>query len=143
MLNNVSIIGRLVRDPSLGGTDHARVARMTLAVDRDYTSADGKRQADFVPCVAWRSKAEFASKYLHKGSLVGITGRIATSNYTSKDGTGKTAVEINVDDFYFLSPRGEHAASVEAATTTATTDTTTYNDNDTDDSFVADGDLPF
>ena len=140
MLNNVSLIGRLVRDPSLSGTDNARISRFTLAVDRDYTGADGKRAADFVPCVAWRQKAEFAAKYLSKGQLIGITGRIATSNYTSKDGTGKTSVEVQVNDYYFLSPRGEHAANTEAATTTATTDTAYDN---TEDNFAVDSDLPF
>ena len=142
MLNNVSIVGRLVRDPSLGGTDNARIARFTLAVDRDYVGTDGKRQADFIPCIAWRQKAEFANKHLTKGQLVGVVGRVVTSNYTAKDGTGRTSVEISVDDFYFLSPRGEqNAASTEAATTTATTDTTTYDNTDTD--FAVDSDLPF
>ena len=77
MLNHITIMGRLTRDPELRRTQNGTaVAGFTLAVDRDYTSKDGGAQeTDFIDCVAWRSTAEFASKYFSKGRMAVVSGR--------------------------------------------------------------------
>ena len=101
-MNNVSLVGRLVRDPELKNTSNGIAnTRFTLAVNRKYKNAKGEREADFITCVAWRQTAELASKYLSKGSQVGITGSIQTGSY-EKDGQRVFTTEVIVDNVEFL-----------------------------------------
>ena len=88
MLNHITIMGRLTRDPELRYTQtQTPVASFTLAVDRDYSNRDtNERQTDFIDCVAWRSTAEFVSKYFQKGSLSVVSGRLQLRDWTDKDG---------------------------------------------------------
>lgn len=102
MLNHITIMGRLTRDPELRYTpSQTPVTSFTLAVDRDYTNRDtNERQTDFIDCVAWRS-AEFVSKYFQKGSLAVVSGRLQIRDWTDRDGNKRRSAEVNVDNIYF------------------------------------------
>ena len=98
MLNKITIMGRLTRDPELRRTQNGKaVANFTLAVDRDFD----REQTDFIDCVAWNGTAEFVSKYFRKGSMCVVSGRLQMRRYEAKDGTNRTAYEIVADSVYF------------------------------------------
>ena len=102
MLNQVTIMRRLTRDPELRYTQsNTPVASFTVAVDRDYSKDSGSRETDFIDCVAWRSTAEFISKYFTKGSLAAITGRLQIRDWTDKEGNKRRNAEVIVDNVYF------------------------------------------
>ena len=102
MLNTITIMGRLTRDPELRYTQsNTPVTSFSLAVDRDVPNRDGNRETDFIDCVAWKASAEFASKYFHKGSMAVVTGRLQTGNYTDRDGNKRTKAEVLVNHIYF------------------------------------------
>ena len=87
MINTVVLTGRLTRDVDLRYTQSgAAVGTFTLAVDRRFTNSNGDREADFVNCVIWRKPAENLANFVHKGSLIGIEGRLQTRNYENKQG---------------------------------------------------------
>ena len=102
MLNYITIMGRLTRDPELRYTaTQTPVTSFTLAVDRDYANREtNERQTDFIDCVAWRS-AEFVSKYFQKGSLAVVSGRLQIRDWTDKEGNKRRSAEVNVDNIYF------------------------------------------
>ena len=103
MLNHITIMGRLVRDPELRRTGSGvAVASFRVAVDRDYQSKDGgERKADFIDCVAWRQTGEFVSKYFTKGRMIIVDGRLEMRDWTDKEGNKRTSAEINVANAYF------------------------------------------
>ena len=103
MLNHITIMGRLVRDPELRTTQAGvSVTSFTVAVDRDFGGRDGgERQTDFIDCVAWRSTGEFVSKYFHKGSMIVVSGRLQSRKWQDRDGNNRTSWEINADNVYF------------------------------------------
>ena len=103
MLNHITIMGRMVRDPELRRTGTGvAVTSFTLAVDRDYSGKDGgEKETDFIDCVAWRNTGEFVSKYFAKGSMAVVSGRLQIRNYTDKDGNKRKAAEIIADNVYF------------------------------------------
>ena len=103
MLNHIVIMGRLTRDPELRYTQsQTPVASFTLAVDRDFGGRDGgERQTDFIDCVAWRSTAEFVSKYFQKGSMAVASGRLQLRDWTDRDGNKRRSAEVVVDNVYF------------------------------------------
>lgn len=106
-LNMCAISGRLTKDVEVRKTSNdVSVASFTVAVDRDY-SKDGKKETDFINCVAWRNTAEFVSKYFSKGSMIIVEGKIQTRQYDDKDGNKRTAVEINVDQVNFAGSKSE------------------------------------
>lgn len=102
MLNKVIIMGRLTRDPELrrtqGGT---AVASFTMAVDRDFKSQSGEKETDFIDVVAWRNTGEFAAKYLAKGRMAAVEGRIQVRDWQDKDGNRRKSVEVVADNVYF------------------------------------------
>ena len=102
-MNRVTIMGRLTRDPELRRTGNGiAVANFRLAVERDHISKeDGSKEADFLDVTAWRSTAEFAAKYLTKGRMVAVDGRLQSRTYDDKDGNKRNAVEIVADRIYF------------------------------------------
>ena len=105
MYNHCVLIGRLTAAPELKQTGSGvSVTSFTLAIDRPY-SKDGTRQTDFINCVAWRSTAEFISKYFEKGRQLGLDGSIQTRNYEDKKGNKRTAVEVVVDNAFFVDSR--------------------------------------
>ena len=103
MLNHITIMGRLTRDPELKYTQsQTPVTTFTLAVDRDYQGRDGgERQTDFIDCVAWRSTAEFVSKYFQKGSMAVVAGRLQLRDWTDRDGGKRRSAEVIVENVYF------------------------------------------
>ncbi|MBQ8541153.1 MAG: single-stranded DNA-binding protein [Clostridia bacterium] len=103
MLNKVILIGRFTRDPELRSTPQGTsTCSFSLAVDRNYQSAGGERQADFINCVAWRQTAEFISKYFQKGNMVCVEGSIQTRSWKDNEGNNRYATEVVVDRSYFV-----------------------------------------
>ena len=102
MLNKVVLIGRLTKDPDLRYTQSGiAVARFTLAVDRGFKNQDGEKQADFIPITVWRGQAENCAKYLSKGRMVAVAGRIQTGSY-EQDGQRRYTWEVVADEVQFL-----------------------------------------
>lgn len=103
MLNHITIMGRLTRDPELRYTQsQTPVASFTLAVDRDFASRDGgERQTDFIDCVAWRQTGEFVSKYFTKGSMAVVAGRLQIRDWTDRDGNKRRTAEVVAENVYF------------------------------------------
>ena len=113
MLNHITIMGRLTRDPELRRTGTGvAVASFTVAVDRDFSGRDGgERETDFIDCVAWRQTGEFVSKYFTKGSMIVVSGRLQIRGWTDKDGNKRRTAEVVADNVYF----GESRRSNEGA----------------------------
>ena len=103
MLNHITIMGRLTRDPELRRTGSGvAVAGFTLAVDRDYSGKDGgEKETDFIDCVAWRQTGEFVSKYFTKGRMAVVSGRLQIRNWNDKDGNKRRSAEVVADNVYF------------------------------------------
>lgn len=100
-MNKVILMGRLTKDPEVRyNADQTAIARYTLAVDR-RTKAEGGATADFIPCVAFGRGAEFAEKYLHKGTKIVIVGRIQTGSYTKRDGQKVYTTDVIVEEQEF------------------------------------------
>ena len=102
-LNHIDIMGRLVADPELRHTGNGTpVASFTLAVDRDFADKQsGQKETDFIECTAWRSTAEFVSKYFAKGRMAVASGRLQMRKWTDKEGNKRTAAEVVADNVYF------------------------------------------
>lgn len=117
MINRVVIVGRLVRDPEIRYTQ-AGVATVnfTVACDRTYQSQNGERQADFIPCVAWRNQAEFLSRYIKKGYMVGVEGRIQTRTFQDSQNQTRYVTEVLVDSINNLQPRDNNSPQRDAQT---------------------------
>lgn len=108
MLNRIVIIGRLTRDPEMRQTPSGTaVCAFTLAVDRSFKSAAGERETDFIPVVAWRQLGETCGRYLAKGKLAAVDGRLQIRTYQAQDGSKRTAAEVVADNVRFLSPKSE------------------------------------
>lgn len=102
MLNKIIIMGRLTRDPELRRTGSGTaVTSFSLAVDRDFKSQNGEKETDFIDVVAWRSTAEFVSKYFTKGRMAVVEGRLQIRDWTDKDGNKRTTAEVVADQVYF------------------------------------------
>ena len=133
MLNNVVIMGRLTRDPELrrtqGGT---AVTSFTMAVDRDFKSQSGEKETDFIDVVAWRNTGEFAAKYLAKGRMAAVEGRIQVRDWQDKDGNRRKSVEVVADNVYFADSKRDSKPQEPRAV-----------DEQEFDEIEDDGDLPF
>ena len=111
-MNKVILMGRLTRDPEVRYTQGANpmaVARYTLAVDR--RKKEGENQADFINCVAFGRLAEFAEKYLRKGTKIALTGRIQTGSYTNRDGQKVYTTDVVVDEQEFAESKAAAAGN--------------------------------
>ena len=141
MLNHITIMGRLTRDPEMRATQSGvAVASFTLAVDRDFSGRDGgEKQTDFIDCTAWRHTAEFVSKYFSKGRMAVVSGRLQIDNYTDNDGNKRKAAKVIADNIYFGDSKKDGATSGQsgetASFTPAPSDFVPVN--------VDDGELPF
>lgn len=103
MINRWTGIGRLVKDPENRYTPNGvSVTTFTIAINRQYTNAQGKKEADFIPIVTWRGLADNCAKYLLKGRLVAVTGRIQTRSYETQEGDKRYITEIVADEVQFL-----------------------------------------
>ena len=102
MFNLVVLSGRLTADPELKTTPNGvSVCSFSIAVERRYRQGE-ERQADFINIVAWRSSAEFVSKYFSKGDAIGIEGAIQTRKYQDRDGNNRTAFEVVANNVQFI-----------------------------------------
>lgn len=136
MLNHITIMGRMTADPEMRYTSNKiPVASFTVAVERDRAN-DGKKETDFINCVAWRNTAEFVSKYFSKGSLAVVSGRLQIREYTDKNGNKRTAAEIVAESVYF----GGDKKSKDAPKRDSDASETRF--SDLDDDYDDDGD-PF
>ncbi len=103
MLNKVVLIGRLTKDPEIRYLPSGvAVTTFFLAVNRNFTNREGEREADFLPIVTWRGLAETCGKYLAKGRLVAVSGRIQTRNYETQTGERRYVTEVVADEVQFL-----------------------------------------
>ncbi len=119
-MNRVILIGRLTRDPDIRYSQNDQtmaIARYTLAVDRRgrRDGGDGQQTADFISCVTFGRSAEFAEKYLRKGTKIAVTGRIQTGSYTNRDGQKVYTTDVIVEDHEFVESKGASAAGGESA----------------------------
>ena len=120
MLNHITIMGRLVRDPELRRTGSGiAVTSFTVAVDRDFGGRDGgEKETDFIDCVAWRQTGEFVSTYFTKGSMIVVSGRLQIRNWNDKDGNKRRSAEVVADNVYFgESKRSSDAGSAYGGST--------------------------
>ena len=99
-MNQVSLIGRLTKDPELQRTPNdLSVCKFTIAVNRIFSS---NKNADFINCVAWRTQAENLCKYQRKGNMIGVVGSIQTGSYDGKDGVRRYTTEVVANQIHFL-----------------------------------------
>lgn len=119
MINTVTLVGRLTKDPEIRTTTSGTgVATFTLAVNRDFKDANGNREADFINCVAWRKTAEILANYAKKGSLIGLIGRIQTRSYENQQGNRVFVTEVVVERFNLLESRSNNDTGVSNNQTT-------------------------
>jgi len=126
MLNHITIMGRMTRDPELRRTNNGvAVASFTVAVDRDFSSKDStEKETDFIDCVAWRQTGEFVSKHLPKGRMIVVSGRLQIRSWTDKDGGKRRTAEIVADNVYFGDSKKEASTGFENAYAAVTTQPT-------------------
>ncbi len=106
-MNSVELIGRLTKKPELAYNQNGNsYCRLTLAVNRPKKE-DGTQDADFISCVAWKNTADTICKYLNKGSLIGLEGRIQTGSYDREDGTKVYTTDVLVSRIHFLESKGD------------------------------------
>lgn len=109
MLNRVILMGRLTAEPDYRTTQNGTaMARFTLAVDRDFSGPNNERQTDFLDVVVWRQRADFVSKYFHKGQLVAVQGSIQVSSYTDREGNKRRSWDIVADQVYFAEAKRDN-----------------------------------
>ena len=103
MLNHITIMGRLTRDPELRRTGTGvAVTNFALAVDRDFADKQsGEKETDFIECVAWKNTAEFAAKYFAKGRMAVVSGRLQVRKWNDKDGKSRYTTEVLAENIYF------------------------------------------
>ena len=112
MLNHITSMGRLTRDPELRRTQSGTaVTSFSIAVDRDFKSQSGEKETDFIDIVAWRSTAEFVSKYFSKGRMAVVEGRLQIRDWTDKDGGKRRSAEVVADNVYFGDSKRDGADS--------------------------------
>ena len=105
MLNQVVIVGRLVKDPELKETENGKkISNITVAIPRSYKNVNGEYETDFIDCTLWTGVAESTTEYCHKGDLVGVKGRLQTSSY-EKDGQKKYITSVIVEKVTFLTTK--------------------------------------
>ena len=154
MLNVVALLGRLTADPELRRTPSGvSVTTFTVAVNRSYVKQGGERQTDFIDVVAWRSTAEFVSKYFRKGQMIAVQGSIQTRTYEDKQGNKRKAVEVQADNVSFADSKGSSQggqqnssyAAPDYAAPAAMPATPSFSQGSADDFAVVDDneDLPF
>ena len=152
MINRVVLTGRLTRNPELKTTQNGlSVASFTLAVNRQFTDSQGKREADFINCVIWRKSAENLCKYTHKGSLIGIDGRLQTRSYDNNNGQKVFVTEVVVDSFSLLESKNENQTNNAGNTGNGYSNNSNVNAATESDPFadggdsidISDDDLPF
>lgn len=150
MLNRITLMGRLTRDPELRQTQSGTsVASFTLACDRDYAAQGAEKETDFIDVVAWRNTADFVSKYFSKGRMAVVSGRLQIRNWEDKDGNKRKTAEIVAESVYFGDSKrdGQNASAAAPASAefTQLPDTTPvpFSGSDMQQIGLDDDDLPF
>lgn len=143
MINRVILVGRLTKDPILRKTQSgASVTSFTVACDRRI-KAEGQPTADFINCVCWNKVADNTAQFTHKGSLVGVEGRIQTRNYDDQSGKRVYITEVVADSVQFLEPKGTNR-DVTSNTPSYDAGNQGYQSNVNDDEYqIQEDDLPF
>lgn len=137
MINNITLVGRLTKDPELRyiqGSGTA-VATFTLAVDRDYKNKDGSVTTDFIPVEIMGKPAEFCANYVTKGRLVGVTGSIRVDRYETPEGEKRTFTKVSGRNIQALDKQGNSNTTEYNAG--AVVDPVKFNES------VEDDDVPF
>lgn len=151
MINRVVLVGRLTKDPEFRTTQSGvDVANFTLAVNRNFTNAQGEREADFINVVVFRKQAENVNNYLSKGSLAGVDGRVQSRSYENNEGKRIFVTEVVADSVQFLEPKGNNNQNISQGQQTGTRKQQTGNVSN-DNPFanangpidISDDDLPF
>lgn len=115
-MNKITLIGNLTRDPELSQLPSGvSVCKFAIAVNRNFTNANGERETDFFKITAWRGLGENCAKYLAKGRKVCVVGSVQIRNYEDKDGNRRTAVDVVAEDIEFLSSRNDDAPAAAAS----------------------------
>ncbi len=110
-MNKVILVGNLTRDPELAQTPSGiSVCKFSIAVNRDYTNANGERDADFINIVTWRNLADNCAKYLVKGSKVAVCGSLQTSSYEDRNGEKRYRTDVVADNVEFISTKSKEDA---------------------------------
>ena len=148
MLNHITLMGRLTRDPELRRTGSGTaVTSFSLAVDRDFKSQSGEKETDFIDIVAWRSTAEFVSKYFSKGRMAVVEGRLQIRDWTDKDGGKRRSAEVVADNVYFGDSKrdGGDSSGYSAAPAYKNAAPSNFNAGGSDFAEIGedDGELPF
>ena len=140
MVNNITLMGRLTRDPELRHTQNqTSVASFTLAVDRGFTPKDGgDRQVYFIDCVAWRGTADFVSKYFSKGQMAAVVGRLQLRDWTDKDGNKRRSAEVVAENIYFTGSKADADKDKSKSGSATVSDSTAFDEMDIDED-----ELPF
>lgn len=138
MINRTVLTGRLTDDVDLRYTPSgSAVGNFRLAVNRRFTNQNGEREADFINCVVWKKTAENLANFTHKGTLIGVDGRIQTRTYEDKDGKKVYITEVVVEQFALLEPRQDNQVQQ-----TQQNNMSPF-DNPSDQVDITDDDLPF
>ena len=145
MINRVVLVGRLTRDPELRKTNSGgSVASFTVAVDNRTKNPDGTRGSSFIPCSVFNQQADNVAKFVRKGSLVGVEGRLNQRSFVRKDGTNAQVIEVLADSVQFLEPKSASTAQAPVAEVDSFQDTSfDDNDNSFDGLNLPENDLPF
>ena len=139
MLNHIVLMGRLTRDPELRRTGSGTaVASFSIAVDRDFAAQGAERETDFIDIVAWRSTAEFVSKYFTKGRMAVVSGRLQIRNWNDKEGNKHRTAEVVADNVYFGDSKRDGAPAEQSFSAPASAPVSDFAMLEGDDS-----DLPF
>lgn len=132
MINRVVLVGRLTRDPELRRTQNGTaVTSFTLAIDNRLKDENGNKTTSFIPCVVWNQQAENFVRFIHKGSLVGIEGRLNQRTYQNKEGNNVQVIEVMCDSVQYLDPKKQEESSNQSTK------------NKTNNIDVSSDDLPF
>ncbi len=111
-MNKVLLVGRLTAKPELRYTNgNTAFLRFTVAVNRNFTNSDGKREADFINVVAWRKQAETIAKFFDKGNLIAVEGRLQTGSYDDRDGNKRYTTDVALDNFEFVEGKNSRSQS--------------------------------
>lgn len=115
MLNKIVINGRCVADPEVRVTPKGtEVATVTVAVDRDFASAGGERETDFIPVVAWRQTGVFLERHFKKGQLIIVSGSLQSRKWQDREGNNRVSWEVVADSVHFCGDK-KSDANVSAA----------------------------
>lgn len=137
-LNKIIVMGRIVNDIELKKTQSGvEVCSFKVACDRDFKSADGKKECDFIPVVAWRNTAVVVSRFMSKGRMVAVDGKLQSRQWTDKNNNKRTEWEIQAENVYFADSKQSNSGGQSNGVATQETDNNEFTEIDEE------GDLPF